>query len=240
MVNKNTLQSIISKYYLNGFNNTVKWRIQDNTLTVYAGKKGRVCKTVLKHFEFEDCELGIFDTNKLTKLLSITSGDLMLTPDKINKVYTKLHIADTNYDLTYSLADIFVIDKVSYVRDIEEYEIQLDLGNDDIDKLIKAKNALADQNNMLITSTKDPDGNPICEFIFGDNTGFSNKITYKMQGNITQDDIKIPFDADLLKDIFAANKDMESGKLKLSAIGLLKLEFTSPLIETEYFLGRNE
>ena len=240
MVNKNTLQSIISKYYLNGFNNTVKWRIQDNTLTIYAGKKGRVCKTVLKHFEFEDCELGIFDTNKLNKLLSITSGDLILTPDKINKVYTKLHIADANYDLTYSLADIFVIDKVNYVRDIEEYEIQLDLGNDDIDKLIKAKNALADQNNMLITSTKDPDGNPICEFIFGDNTGFSNKITYKMQGNITQEDIKIPFDADLLKDIFAANKDMESGKLKLSAMGLLKLEFTSPLIDTEYFLGRNE
>ena len=240
MVNKNILQSIISKYYLNGFNNTVKWRIQDNTLTVYAGKKGRVCKAVLKHFEFEDCELGVFDTNKLTKLLSITSGDLMLTPDKINKVYTKLYIADANYDLTYSLADIFVIDKVSYVRDVEEYEIQLDLGNDDIDKLIKAKNALDDQNNMLITSTKDSDGNPICEFIFGDNTGFSNKITYKMQGTITQDDVKIPFDADLLKDIFAANKDMEGGKLKLSTLGLLKLEFTSPLIETEYFLGRNE
>ena len=70
MINKNVLQSIIAKYYLNGLNNQVKWRIKDNTLTIYAGDKGRVCKVVLKDFNFEDSELGIFDTNKLNKLIS--------------------------------------------------------------------------------------------------------------------------------------------------------------------------
>lgn len=240
MVNKNILQSFITKYYLNGLNNAVKWRIQDNTLTVYAGKTGRVCKVELNKFEFEDSELGIFDTNKLNKLISITSGDVILSSEKMNKIHTKLHIADTNYDLTYSLADIFVIDRVSYFKDLEEYEIQLNLESEDIDRLIKAKNALADQNNMIITTTKDTDGLPICEFVFGDNTGFSNKITYKMQGNITKDDIKLPFDADVFKDIFSANKDMEGGKLLISSLGMMKLNFTSPLINTEYFIARNE
>ena len=52
MISKNVLQSVISKYYLNGLNNQVKWRIKDKTLTIYAGEKGRVCKVYLKDFSF--------------------------------------------------------------------------------------------------------------------------------------------------------------------------------------------
>jgi hypothetical protein len=40
MINKTTLTSVISKYYLNGLNNQVKWRIKDNQLTVYSGDNG--------------------------------------------------------------------------------------------------------------------------------------------------------------------------------------------------------
>ena len=66
MISKSLLTSVISKYYLNGLNNQVKWRIKDNTLTIYAGEAGRVCKVVAKNFPLEDSELGIFDTNKLS------------------------------------------------------------------------------------------------------------------------------------------------------------------------------
>ena len=79
MINKSTLQSFISKYYLGGLHNQVKWRVKDNQLIVYAGSPGRVCKTQLDIFEFEDSELGIFDTNKLLKLISVTNGDLLLS-----------------------------------------------------------------------------------------------------------------------------------------------------------------
>ena len=172
MINKNVLQSIIAKYYLNGLNNQVKWRIKDNTLTIYAGEKGRVCKVVLKDFNFEDSELGIFDTNKLNKLISITNGDLLLTPEKIKAIYSKIHISDSNFDLTYSLADTLILGKVSYYNDPDDYEIELQLSNEDIDYLIKAKNALSDVDNMLISSAEDIDGNKVCEFLFGDNEGF--------------------------------------------------------------------
>jgi len=50
MINKSTLTSVISKYYLNGLNNQVKWRIKDNKLTIYAGESGRVCK--IEHNNF--------------------------------------------------------------------------------------------------------------------------------------------------------------------------------------------
>ena len=62
MINKSTLTSVISKYYLNGLNNQVKWRIKDNQLIIYAGESGRVCKIEHNNFSLEDAELGVFDT----------------------------------------------------------------------------------------------------------------------------------------------------------------------------------
>ena len=94
---------------------------------------------------------------------------------------------------------------------------------------------------MLITTTTDFDGNNVCEFIFGDNTGFSNKITYQVNGgSIKESMISIPFNSDIFKDILSNNKDQDSCSLKLSDVGTLKLKFESSNIESEYFIARNE
>ena len=240
MVNKNTLQSVISKYYLNGLFSQVKWRIKDNTLTIYAGEQGRAAKVHLKDFKFEDCELGIFDTHKLAKLLSICNGELLISAEKTHKIYTKLHIADSNFDLNYSLADLFVIPKANYFQGIEEPDVSLDLEKENIDALIKAKTALSDQSNLLIKTTTDLDGTPICEFTFGDIDDFSNKVTYALQGDVNVTDLELPFNSDILKDMFSNNKDMEKGTIKISVDGMIQLNFYSEEIETEYFLLRNE
>ena len=127
MINKNTLTSVISKYYLNGLNNQVKWRIKDNQLVIYAGEAGRVCKVVHSNFQLEDSELGVFDTQKLSKLISITNGDLMISLEKLKSIYTKIHIADSNFDLTYSLADILILGKNTYYEDPESFEMEITL-----------------------------------------------------------------------------------------------------------------
>ena len=240
MISKNVIQSVISKYYLNGLNNQVKWRIENNSLTIYAGEKGRVCKVHLKDFPLEDGELGVFDTDKLSKLISITNGDLSITLEKIKSVFTKMHIADLNFDLTYSLADILILGKTTWYEDPDTWEIDVDLQMEDVDHLIKAKNALSDVNNMLITTTEDFDNNKVCEFIFGDNTGFSNKITYQLRGEINESDISVPFDSDIFKSILNSNKDMPTGKLQLSKKGMMKLMFNSDDIESVYYIARNE
>jgi hypothetical protein len=240
MVSKNILQSVVSKYYLGGLFSQVKWRIKDNTLTIYVGEQGRAAKVHLKSFQFEDCELGIFDTHKLAKLLSITNGELLITAEKSHKIYTKLHIADSNFDLNYSLADIFVIPKATYYQDIEEPDVDIQLEKENIDALIKAKTALADQSNLLIKTTEDLDGTTVCEFTFGDIENFSNKVTYTLQGDIKVTDLELPFNSDILKDIFSNNKDMDNGRLRISADGMIQLNFHSGEIETEYFLLRNE
>ena len=241
MISKSQLTSVISKYYLNGLNNQVKWRIKDKTLTIYAGEAGRVCKVVLDNFQLEDAELGIFDTNKLNKLISITNGDLVITLEKLKAIYTKMHIADSNFDLTYSLADTLILGKNTWYDDPEDWSVEIELTPEDVDHLIKAKNALGDNNTMLINTTKDFDGNNVCEFLFGDNTGFSNKITYLIQnGTINDNSLSIPFDSDIFKDILNSNKDQDTCSLKLSNEGILKLLFGSDNIKSEYFVARNE
>ena len=241
MISKSQLSSVISKYYLNGLNNQVKWRIKDNILTIYAGEAGRVCKVQLNNFPLEDAELGVFDTNKLNKLLSITNGDLIISLEKMKAIYTKMYIQDSNYDLTYSLADTLILGKNTWYEDPEDVDIDLTLEPEDVDALIKAKNALGEVDSMLITTTNDFDGNSVCEFIFGDNTGFSNKITYQVNGGeIKNNTLSVPFNSDIFKDILNNNKDMDSCKLKLSNTGILKLDFTSEDISSEYFVARNE
>jgi hypothetical protein len=152
-----------------------------------------------------------------------------------------MHIQDSNYNLTYSLADTLILGKNTWYEDAENLDVDITLEPEDVDALIKAKNALGDIDNMLITTTTDFDNNPICEFIFGDNTGFSNKITYQVNGgDIKNNNLSIPFNSDIFKDILNNNKDMDLCKLKLSDTGILKLEFISEEINSEYFIARNE
>lgn len=240
MINKVTIQSFISKYYLGGLNNHVKWRIKDKVLTVYGGINGSVCKVELHNFDFEDAELGIFDTDKLNKLINITFGDLIFTTTKTGKIHTKLHIADENFDVSYTLADTLIIPKSIYYEDPETWHLTVDLSKEDINGLIKAKSALPDSDKMLIQSALDQEGGKRCEFVFGDMEGFSDKISYNIPCSFEETNIQLPFNSIIFKDILKSNKDCEEATLKLNKEGMLKLNFIGGNLNSEYFLLRNE
>jgi len=238
MINKLTLQSIINKYYL-GLNESVKWQINDNMLSIdfMTPTKDVIGNVVCNNFQLEDSSLAIYDTKKLQNLVSICNGDLLLELEKTNKVFTKLKISDMNFNLTYALSDPLLIGKVGTVN-TPEWVVELNLTSEDIDNLIKAKSALAQIDNMLVTTTEDLDGNPVCEFVFGDESGHNNKITYQVLGDIKSQDLKLPFNSDMFKTILQANKDMEGGSLYLSEMGLMQLEFNNEDIASEYFMVR--
>lgn len=238
MINKNIIQSVISKYYL-GVNESVKWSITDNNLEIdfMTPSKDVIGNIVCNNFQLEDSSLAIYDTKKLSNLISICNGDLLLELEKTNKMFTKLKISDMNFNLTYALSDPLLINKVGTVN-VPDYVVELDLTTEDVDNLIRAKSALAQIDNMLITTTENLDGETVCEFVFGDTQGHNNKITYQISGNITSPNIKLPFNSDMFKTILQANKDAEGGTLKLSEMGLMNLKFDSETISSEYFMVR--
>ena len=238
MINKLTLQSVINKYYLNVCE-SVKWNIEDNILSIkfMSPTADIIGKVTCNNFPLENSEIAVYDTKKLSNLVNICNGDLLLELEKQNKLITKLKISDLNFNLTYAVSDPLLISKVGTVN-MPKFVVELNLTSEDIDNLIKAKSALQGIDNMLVTTTTNLDGENVCEFIFGDEEGHNNKITYQVAGNITQEGLKIPYNSDTFKTIIHANKDMEGGTLKISSLGLIEFKFNNEDVSSEYYMVR--
>ena len=112
MINKTIVQSVINKYYLN-VNESVKWEIENNQLEVNFMSPTRevIGKVKCNNIPLEDSKLAIYDTKKLSSLISICNGELLLELEKTNKVFTKLKVSDLNFNLTYALSDHLLIGK---------------------------------------------------------------------------------------------------------------------------------
>ena len=138
MVNKLVLQSVINKYYL-GENESVKWVIKDNILTINFNSPNKevIGNIVCNSFKLEDCNLIIFNTKKLSNLLKITAGDLLLELEKTNNICTKLFVSDPDFKLSYALADPLVLGKVGTVNE-PDWEVVLNLTKEDVANLVKA------------------------------------------------------------------------------------------------------
>jgi hypothetical protein len=244
MINKSELQSIISKYFLGGLNEAVRWEVSDKKLNISfkSPNKEMIGKICHKNFPLNNCEIGITDTSKLNKLLAVTTGLIELKLDSINKVFTKLSFSDTNYTLHYPLGDILLnqFKKLNEPTDNFTFEINCDLTKEIVDNIIRAKSAL-DSDNVIFNVGRNFDGEAVLELIFGDNSEHSNKINYIIQdvslSNGTMDFV-IPFNSDILKTILSNNKDFETAHMSLNTQGLLKLQFENENIESTYFLVR--
>ena len=68
MISKIQLQSIIDKYYL-GLNESVKWVIKDNNLSIdfMTPTKDVIGKVTCNNFDMEDGSISIYDTKKITE-----------------------------------------------------------------------------------------------------------------------------------------------------------------------------
>jgi hypothetical protein len=175
-------------------------------------------------------------------MISILVGDILLDLGKEHKIITKLFISDQKFNLSYSLSDLSLIQKIPTITE-PEYELDVQLSNEDISSLIKAKTASA-STEVSIRLYKDFDGSQRLEFIFGDRTEHSNKVSYylpKFNSVLEQlPNFDIPYNSDLLKEILSVNRDNISNTLYLSLEGLLKLTFSSNQITNQYFLIREE
>jgi hypothetical protein len=239
MIAKSLLTSIINKYYL-GTNESVKWVINDNNLEInfISPSKDVIGHVICEDFQLESTTLPIYDTKKLSNLVSICQGDVLVEVEKTNSVATKLNLSDMHFNLTYALSDILLIPKVGSVNEPKEWEVEVELTNEDVSQLIRAKSALSDVDNMTFQTTFDLDGALVCEVVFGDGHGHSNKITYQLNGNVTEGNLSVPFDSNMFKTILSANKDMEEGTLRLAKGGLLQLQFKTDDVSSEYFMIR--
>ena len=241
MIQKLLLQSLISKYYL-GINESVKWVIKDNALSIGFMSPGDdiIGEVVCSDFQLEDVELAIFNTNKLKNLTAITNGELLLELIKENKLATKLKISDASFNLEFALSDPLLIRTPKKVKEYD-YEIIMTLDPEEITHLIKARSALSDSSLLRIGTDRDLDNNSIVNFTFGEGDSYSDKIVYQKTGEINSElSSGIPFDSNAFKNILNANKDADVGYIKLFSGGLLNLSFEKETIKSNYYMVRKE
>ena len=245
MINKLDLQSIISKYYLNGMNEAVKWEIKDNNLTIKftAPDRSMVGVVTYEGFELEDSEVGISNTTQLNKLLAITNGYLNLEYFKQHKLITKLIIADNQFTLNYALADTMIIPKAGeYVGD-GQYNIEAMLDNESINAIVKAKSALADTDTVVFKPFTNADGDLQLEMLFGGNIEHSNKVSFYLpdiETNNLPDNFKAHYNSNLIKEIMYCNKDVSSGVMGINLDGVMRLYFDNGNLKSEYFVVAKE
>jgi len=239
MISKLKLQSVIEKYHLGGLVENVKWDISSDkqlTINFMAPSREMIGKVIYKDFPLPESSIGISNTTQLAKLLSITSGDLILDYVKEHKLITKLLVADEQFNLNYTLADLLTVPKPGEYNGPEEYDIETSLTDEIIVALIKAKNALNNSENVVVEPSLIG-----LEFNFGGDVEYSNKVSYTIQ-NVSppSTNFKLTYNSDLLKNILSCNKDMQNGKLYIKHNGLMKLVFDHENIQSVYYIVAKE
>ena len=63
---------------------------------------------------------------------------------------------------------------------------------------------------------------------------------FQLYGEITDQNLQLPFNSNIFRTILNVNKDLDSGILKISSKGLMKLEFTKEDTSCKYYLVRKE
>lgn len=246
MIAKNTLQSIISKYYLGGKVESVKWIVEDKKLHIdfMAPTKDMIGRLSCDNFPIStDGTLAIFNTTQLNRLLNVLAGDLMLDTERTKAVLTKLIIQDSKASINYSLADPIMIQKAGEVDENIDWKVQATLENEDFHTFVRAASSIQGNEIVTLAASKDSIDTPIINFVFGERMEFSNKVEFQVNatfGDDVREDNKIPFNSEMLREIFNANKTSDECHLSFVDDGLLRLIFTSEDegINTTYFVVR--
>jgi DNA polymerase III sliding clamp (beta) subunit (PCNA family) len=230
---KQSLNRFVSKYNLAGLVESVKWESKDGSLTTsfISDDKSVLGNVTMKEFESSNAEFGVYDTTKLTKMLSVLGEDVEFSLNDIDGKPVSLKFKDGSTNVNYMLADLSVIPNVPDLKQLPPFNVEIKLDSNFISKFIKAKGALADENNFTVTC-KDGAG----QMILGYSNINTNRINIDVDCTCEGDVEPISFSATYLKEILVANKEATDATLKISSQGLSHISFEVDNYESNYYL----
>ena len=149
---KQSLNRFVSKYNLAGLVESVKWESKDGSLTTsfISDDKSVLGSVTMKDFDSTDATFGVYDTTKLTKMLSVLGDDIEFSINDIDGKSVSLKFKDGSTSVNYMLADLSVIPNVPDLKQLPDFDTEIKLDSNFISKFIKAKSALADENNFRL------------------------------------------------------------------------------------------
>jgi hypothetical protein len=229
---KQQLNRFVSKYNLAGLVESVKWESKDGSLTTsfISDDKSVLGSVSMKEFDGANTTFGVYDTTKLTKMLSVLGDTLDFSIQDIDGKAVSLKFKDSSTSVNYMLADLSVIPNVPELKQLPPFNAEIKLDSNFISKFIKAKGAL-DENNFTFTC-KDGKG----QIVLGFSNINTNRISIDVDCTCEGDVNPISFSATYLKEILVANKEATDATLKISSQGLSHIHFEIDNYESNYYL----
>jgi hypothetical protein len=235
-MDKKSLVHIIESFYLNGLTSQIKLKVKDNQAHIKFSTDNKDCiGEIVAPIQLEDCEIGIYNTSQLLKLLGITSDYIELSLAKQGSHFLRLNISDNQFDLVYNLSDLGLIQDPSVISNLPPHDLEFDINFDFIHKLLKAHNALDKPPRLEIGITKDFQDQDVINFIIGEKSSYSNKVNFTEPGIIINNIKSIPFNAVNLREIMSISKSAK-GKAYIFKDGLMKIQLEEDEIKSEYYL----
>lgn len=229
----NKLTTLIKKYHLNTAVDSVKWEIKDKKATINFVTPDRtlVGAITMDDIDIDDCDLPIYTTAQLLKLLSVFDGDIEISPLIIDGLAKTLNMSDKQSSATFMLADPSVIPVAPKSKQFPDFEFEMDITADFISKFNKAKAALPDIGHVTFNCNS---GN--CDMIIGYSNNNTTRITIPINGAI-EGEIKFKsFNSNYLKEILSVNSDATKGSIAVSNAGLLSVKYTGTGAASSYYL----
>ena len=234
-MNKSKLVSFINKYYLNGTVNSVVLNSNSNTKQLstrfISGDKNLLGEVTMEDWDFETSEIGVYSTDQFIKLLGVLDEDIRVHLTKAGDKAISLRVTDSNSAVNYMLSDTTIINAPPQMKQVPEFEIEIDVTPQLITKFISGKSALSDEEYFTVIT----DGNNT-KLVIGYASVNTNRVTIPVTTNKSSDIKNISFNANLFKEVLTANKDCESATLYVSDEGLSKITFNIDDYSATYYL----
>jgi len=230
---KQKLNRFVQKYTLAGLVESVKWESKDGSLSTsfISDDKSVLGNVTMTEFEGSNVTLGVYDTTKLVKMISVLGDAVDFAISDIDGKAVSLKFKDKSTSVNYMLADLSVIPNVPDLKQLPNFDIKIKLDSTFINTFIKAKGALADENNFTFVSK-----NGKSEIILGHSNINTNRISIDVDAEVGGDVSPISFSATYLKEILVANKEASDATLNISTQGLSHIHFEIDQYTSDYYL----
>ena len=229
---KEVVSRFIEKYRLGGNVNSVKLTSKDDTLHTrfITDDKSLLGEMTMKNFKFSEAEMGVYNTEQLTKLLSVLDKDIDVDLTSIDDKAVSLKISDSNANVNFMLSDLNVINTPPNLKQLPDFECKIKVDGKFMETFIKGKNALADVDTFTVVNNKGS-----MELVIGYSSMNTNRVTIPVncEGTLTD---HVSFSAKYFKDVLIANKECGSATLEVSSKGLSRINFKVDDYDVTYFM----
>ena len=232
-MDKYKLTRFIDKYHLGGNVNAVVINSKGDTLSTrfITGDKALLGELEMKSWSFQDAELGVYDTEQLSRLLGVLDDDVSLNLTQSGDKAIALEISDQYSKVNFMLSDKSVINQPPPLKGIPEFQVSIKVDSNFIQRFISGKSALPDTDTFTVITSDNG-----VKLVIGYSSINTNRVTIPVETEIYEDIDKVSFNANLFRDVLVANKECESATLHVSEQGLAKINFKVDQYDATYYL----